>query len=89
MLHSKPYNSTHTHLHIFTPSQRSVPVTPFPLTLVKPIPAAEEEGPAQVNVPSLQVEPTTTTDTNTTCREQLTVDQLLTSPKEAYVSLEE
>ena len=56
---------------------------------MKPIPAAEEKGPAQVNVPSLQAEPTTTTDTNTTCRQQLTVDQLLTSPKEAYTSLKE
>ena len=26
---------------------------------------------------------------NTTCRQQLTVDQLLTSPKEAYTSLKE
>ena len=56
---------------------------------MKPIPAAEEKGPAPVNVPSLQVEPTTTTDTNTTCRQKLTVDQLLTSPKEAYTSLKE
>ena len=86
MLHSKPYNSTHTHLN---PSQRSVPVKPSLLAPVKPIPAAEEKGPAPVNVPSLQAEPTTTTDTNTTCRQQLTVDQLLTSPKEAYTSLKE
>ena len=56
---------------------------------MKPIPAAEEEGPARVNVPSLQAELTTTTDTNKTCREQLTVNQLLTSPKEAYTSLKE
>ena len=75
--------------HIFTPSQRSVPVTPSPLAPVKPIPAAEEERPARVNVPSLQAELTTTTDTNKTCREQLTVNQLLTSPKEAYTSLKE
>ena len=75
--------------HILTPSQRSVPVTPSLLAPVKPIPAAEEKGPAPVNVPSLQAEPTTTTDTNTTCRQQLTVDQLLTSPKEAYTSLKE
>ena len=72
--------------HILTPSQRSFPVTPS-LLPVKPIPAAEEKGPAPVNVPSLQAEPTTTTDKNTTCRQQLTVDQLLTSPKEAYTSL--
>lgn len=62
---------------------------PSLLAPVKPIPAAEEKGPAPVNVPSLQAEPTTTTDTNTTCRQQLTVDQLLTSPKEAYTSLKE
>ena len=64
-------------------------MAPSPLAPVKPIPAAKEKGPAQVNVPSLQAEPTTTTDKNTTCREQLTVNQLLTSPKEAYTSLKE
>ena len=56
---------------------------------MKPIPAAEEEGPARVNVPSLQAELATTTDTNKTCREKLTVNQLLTSPKEASTSLKE
>ena len=36
--------------HALTPSQRSVSVKPPPLVPVKPIPAAEEKGPAQVNV---------------------------------------
>ena len=56
---------------------------------MKPIPAAEEKGPAQVNVPSIQAELTTTTSTTTTCGEKLSVYQLLTSPKEVYSSLKE
>ena len=36
--------------HVLTPSQRSVSVKPPPLVPVKPIPVAEEKGPAQVNV---------------------------------------
>ena len=52
--------------HILTPSQRSVSVKPSPPVPVKPIPAAEEKGPAQVNVPSIQAELTTTTGTTTT-----------------------
>ncbi|CAH3122541.1 unnamed protein product [Pocillopora meandrina] len=42
--------------HIFIPSQRSVPVTQSPLILVKPIPPAEEEGPAQEAYVSLKEE---------------------------------
>ena len=68
--------------HVLTPSQRSVSVKPSPLVPVKPIPAAEEKGPAQINVPSIQAELTTTTSTTTTCGEKLSVYQLLTSPKE-------
>ena len=75
--------------HVLTPSQRSVSVKPSPLVPVKPIPAAEEKGPAQVNVPSIQAELTTTTNTTTTCGEKLSVYQLLTSPKEVYSSLKE
>ena len=75
--------------HVLTPSQRSVSVKPSPLVPVKPIPAAEEKGPAQVNVPSIQAELTTTTSTTTTCGEKLSVYQLLTSPKEVYSSLKE
>ena len=40
--------------HVLTPSQRSVSVKPSPLVPVKPIPAAEEKRPAQVNVPSIK-----------------------------------
>ena len=69
--------------HVLTPSQRSVSVKPSPLVPVKPIPAAEEKGPAQVNVPSIQAELTTTTSTTTTCGEKLT------SPKEVFSSLKE
>ena len=75
--------------HVLTPSQRSVSVKPSPLVPVKPIPAAEEEGLAQVNVPSIQAELTTTTSKTTTCGEQLSVIQLLTSPKEVCSSLKE
>ena len=70
--------------HILAPSQRSVSAKPSPLVPVKPIPAAEEKGPAQVTVPLVKAELTTTTGTTTTCREQLSVNQLLTSPKEVY-----
>ena len=70
--------------HILAPSQRSVSAKPSPLVPVKPIPAAEEKGPAKVNVPLVQAELTTTTGTTTTCGEQLSVNQLLTSPKEVY-----
>ena len=70
--------------HILAPSQRSVSARPSPLVPVKPIPAAEEKGPAKVNVPLVQAELTTTTGTTTTCGEQLSVNQLLTSPKEVY-----
>ena len=70
--------------HILAPSQRSVLAKPSPLVPVKPIPAAEEKGPAKVNVPLVQAELTTTTGTTTTCGEQLSVNQLLTSPKEVY-----
>ena len=70
--------------HILAPSQRSVSAKPSPLVPVKPIPAAEEKGPAKVNVPLVQAERTTTTGTTTTCGEQLSVNQLLTSPKEVY-----
>ena len=75
--------------HILAPSQRSVSAKPSPLVPVKPIPAAEEKGPAKVNVPSIQAELTTTTSTTTTCGEKLSVYQLLTSPKEVYSSLKE
>ena len=80
---------TTTPTHILTPSQRSVSVKPSPLVPVKPIPAAEEKGPEQVNVLSIQAELTTTTSTTTTCGEKLSVYQLLTSPKEVYSSLKE
>ena len=56
---------------------------------MKPIPAAEEKGPEQVNALSIQAELTTTTSTTTTCGEKLSVYQLLTSPKEVYSSLKE
>ena len=71
------------------PLQRLVPITPLPLVPVEPIPAAEEKGLAQVKVPSVQGELTTTTGTTTTCGEQLTINKLLTSPKEVYISLKE
>ena len=48
MLHSKTYNSTHIHLNPFTKISSS---NTTPLVLVKPIPKAEEKGPAKVNVP--------------------------------------
>ena len=56
---------------------------------MKPIPEAQEKGPEQVNVLSIQAELTTTTSTTTTCGEKLSVYQLLTSPKEVYSSLKE
>ena len=72
------FKALQQHPHVLTPSQRSVSVKPSPLVPVKPIPAAEEKGLAQVNVPSIQAELTTTTSTTTTCGEQLSVNQLLT-----------
>ena len=73
MLHSKAYNSTHTYLNPFAKisSSKTIPLVP-----VKPILWAEETGQAQVNVPPVQAEFTTTTGTRTTCGEQLTVNQL-------------
>ena len=62
----------------------STKIKPSPLVPVKPILAAEEKGPAQLNVPSVQAELTTTTGTTTTCGEQLSVNQLLTRPNYSF-----
>ena len=74
---------------ILAPLQRSVSIKPSPLVPVKPIPAAEEEGPTQLKVPSVQAELTTTTGTTITCGEQLSFNQLLTSPKEVHSLVKE
>ena len=68
--------------HILAPSQRSVSIKPSPL--VPHICRCSGKGPAQLNVPSVQAELTTTTGTTTTCGEQLSVNQLLTRPNYSF-----
>ena len=58
--------------HILAPSQRSVSIKPSPLSQWNPYLQ-------QSNVPSVQAELTTTTGTTTTCGEQLSVNQLLST----------
>ena len=86
MLHSKPYNSTHTHLNPFTKISSSDTIPP----------PSETHTCSRGKGTSTSKCTITSSRTynhhwymNTTCRQQLTVDQLLTSPKEAYTSLKE